>query len=171
MVPTATTLEQVNLTPKPKVHPLEPWRDVPYTCIHCQKVLKNYAAKNSHLMHCKKRILNRYFKVQDKLFVVHWNPLKRRSTALHRLINRFHDAKLVVGALEYLKDVGTLQNYIVMELGNSPEMLQHPDGWVQFPVIKQKLSKGEMTTFELNVQNLEVEKKKIFEEEDFRKAI
>jgi hypothetical protein len=171
MLPTAQE-KQVKLeVSKPKIHPLEPWRDIPYTCIHCGKVLKNYAAKNSHLMHCKKRILNRYFKVQNLLFVVHWNPLKRRSAALHRLINEYHDAKLLIGALNYLTYVGTLHNYVVMELGGSPEMLSHPDGWVQFPVIKQKLSKGEMTTFEQNIQKMEVKKKEILEAKDQKKAV
>jgi len=143
----------------PKVHPLEPWRDVPYQCIHCGKTLRNYAAKNVHLQHCKKRILSRFFKVGNLLFVVQWNPLKRRAASLHRLISEFHDAKLVIGALNYLSYEKIVKNYIVMELEKSPEMNAYPDGWVQFPVIKHKLSEKEFIAFTSNVVKMEEARK------------
>jgi len=163
-------------TAQGKIHPLEPWRDVPYTCIHCGKVLRNYAAKNVHLQHCKKRILARYYKVGDVLFILHWNPLKKRSNAMHDLITRFHNQQMVVGALELCMRLGILHRYSATKLDGSPDMIEHPDGWVQYPVIKQKMSKTTMSDFECEVKRLESEKLKSVEnplssETEFEKSV
>lgn len=156
----STTTTKITPT---KVNPLQPWRDVPYTCIHCGKVLRNYAAKNVHLQHCKKRILARYYKVGGYLFILHWNPLKRRSRALNDLIQEFHDPKMFIGALEFNKRTGVLHRYSATKLDGSPDMLNYPDGWVQYPIIKQNLSQPEMLEFESEVKRLETEKLKSFE--------
>lgn len=139
----------------PKVHPLEPWRDVPYVCMHCGRTLRNYAAKNVHLAHCKKRILSRFFKCKNLLFVVQWNPLKKRAASLNRLISEFHDPKLVIGALNFLSYEGIVKRYIAMELDKSPEMAAYIDGAVQFPVIRQKLTDKEFMLFTSNVTEME----------------
>ena len=144
-----------------KPHPLEPWRDIPCKCIHCGKILRNSAAKNVHLQHCTKRILSRYFKVGTYLFIVQWNPLKRRSAALHNLIVKFHDPKMFIAVLEYNKEIGVLHNYSATKLDGSPEMLEYPDGVIRYPVIVQKLSKMGLDGFHQEVQKLEAEKIKV----------
>jgi hypothetical protein len=142
--------EQIN-------HPLELWKDKPCTCIHCGKVLKNYYAKNSHLGHCKKRILNRYIKIDRYLFILKWNPLKRRALAIEKMIKDFQDKdtlpKLVVGACEYLRNAGVLKDYSITEV-ESDEFVAYPDGWVSYPRIKKLMKPQELQIFESNAQEL-----------------
>lgn len=69
-----------------------------------------------------------------------------------------HDPKLFIGALKVLNNLGMLHRFSVTPLDQSPDMLEYPDGWVQYPIIKQKLSKTEMLTFEEQVRELEKQK-------------
>jgi hypothetical protein len=141
--------------PKAGLDALEPWRTTPMRCVHCGKLFSGahpYASKNAHLSHCKKRILSRYFKVDNFLFVLRWNPLKRRVLALDKLSKDFSGksvlVQLVLGACEYLKNSGVLSDYTVTELEQSTEMIAYPNGWVTYPTIKSKMQPTELASFE-----------------------
>jgi len=123
---------------------LEPWRYQKFICIHCGRSMRNWWSKNAHLSHCKKRILSRYFKVQNFLFVLRWNPLKRRSFALVKLIEQYKKPELVLGALEYLKFVGTLQEYSITEL-TSPGFIAYPDGIINYPNLQKSLNPADIS--------------------------
>lgn len=156
---TIATQEPPKVVRKPSgLFALEPWRNQPCTCVHCGKVLKNYAAKNSHLQHCRKRLLNRYLKVSNFLFVLRWNPLKRRALALQKVINDYPQSellpKLILGACMYLKNSGTLDAYSVIDLEKSQDLIDYPDGWVKYPVLKEKMHEEELVKFELGAQSL-----------------
>lgn len=155
-----TTLLQQTATPK---HPFEPWKDIPCTCVHCGKVFPNNASKNSHLMHCKLRFLNRYWKISNFLFTVQLNPIKRRRNALGKLIKDFGDSKMFVGAIAYLINEGIVRNYAVVELKDSKKMLELPNGRVMYGSLKKLMSDNELKVLEAQVTVLNDEKNKLME--------
>ena len=157
----ADNLGSVSETGKKNIHILEIWKNQPVKCIHCGKELKNYAAKNSHLQHCKKRILTRFLKVEGFLFVIRWNPLKRRAMALQKTLDEYKDKKpenlpiLILGACTFLKNSGTLHNFAVIEIENSPQLKVYTNGWIGYPIIKKYMATQDMTVFESNVVDLQ----------------
>jgi len=161
-----TTLLQKVATKK---HPFEPWKDVPCNCIHCGKEFPNNASKNSHLMHCKKRFLNRYYKVGDKsgsayLFTIQWNPLKRRRNAMQKLINEYQNPQMLIGAITYLMNEGVVRNYAALPLEESDKMLQLPDGRVLYSMLSKLLVEKELRILEAQVNTLNDEKNKLSED-------
>jgi hypothetical protein len=158
--PLQTTLLQKTATPK---HPFEPWKDQPCACVHCGKMFPNNASKNSHLMHCKKRFLNRYYKVGKYLFTIQWNPLKRRRNAMQKLINEFKKPEMLLGAIAYLMNEGVVRNYAALPLEESAEMLKMQDGRVLYSMLSKLLSVKELKLLEAQVNTLNEEKAKLSE--------
>lgn len=162
---TQTTLLHQTATKK---HPFEPWKDQPCACVHCGKMFPNNASKNSHLMHCKKRFLNRYYKVGDTLgksylFTIQWNPLKRRRSAIQKLINEYKNPQMLIGALQYLMNEGVVRNYAALPLEESANMVKLPDGRVLYSMLSKLLVEKELRILEAQVNTLNAEKLKLSE--------
>ena len=149
-----------------KKHPFEPWKDQKCNCVHCGKEFPNNSSKNSHLMHCRHRFLNRYYKLGNLkgnayLFTIQLNPLRRRRNALQKLINEFHDPKMLLGAVAYLINEGIVRNYAVLTLEESDKMIQHPDGRILYSMLKKLLTEKELRALEAQVTVLNTEKDQI----------
>jgi hypothetical protein len=161
-----TTLLQQVATKK---HPFEPWKDIPCNCVHCGKLFPNNASKNSHLMHCKKRFLNRFYKVGDAkggayLFTIQWNPLKKRRNAIQKLINEFSNPQMLIGALTYLMNEGVVRNYVALPIEDSVNMLKLPNGRVMYTMLSKLLVEKELRLLEAQVETLNAEKEKFGKE-------
>ena len=147
---------------------LEPWRTQTCTCVHCGKVLKNFYAKNSHLSHCKLRILTRYLKVRSYIFILRWNPLKRRAMSLQQMITDYPKEndpeklpQLILGACQYLHNEGSLKSYTITELNNiSTEMNEYPDGWVSASIVKKMIKPEDFIDLEKTTA-YEIERQKV----------
>jgi hypothetical protein len=161
-----------NTSSKPKIsHPLEPWRDQPAKCFHCQKVFPTLAALRAHLGHCKLRQLNRYFVVNKYLFTIKCNPLKRKILAINDEIQDTHNEKVLIGVLKGFFRYGLISNFTVTELtGWTKENPFFPDGIVKFPDLKKKLSSQNMQTFQNSVEKMKNEQINIQEtQKDIKK--
>jgi len=137
--------------------------------VHCGKQFPNNASKNSHLMHCKKRFLNRYYKVGDKagsayLFTIQWNPLKRRRNALQKMLNEYKNPQMLIGAITYLMNEGVVRNYAALPLEESSNMLKIPDGRVLYSMLSKLLVEKELRILEAQVNVLNDEKAKLSSE-------
>ena len=141
---------------KPRVlHPMEPWRDVPAKCVHCNKVFPTLAGLRAHLGHCKLRQLNRFFIVGKYLFTIKCNPLKRKIFAIHDEILETHNEKVLIGLLKGFVRYNLVSNFTVTELeGWTKENPLFPDGIVRFPELKKKLTPKNMQTFQQGVEQL-----------------
>ena len=158
-----TTLLQKTAT---KRHPFEPWKDQPCDCVHCGKTFPNNASKNSHLMHCKKRFLNRFYKIGDKkgsayLVTIQWNPLKRRRNAIQKLIGEYKNPQMLIGAITYLMNEGVVRNYATLPLEESVEMIKISDGRVLYNQLTKLLVEKELRILEAQVNTLNDEKNKM----------
>lgn len=156
-----TTLLQQTATPK---HPFEPWKDQPCPCVHCGKMFPNNASKNSHLMHCKKRFLNRYYKCERFLFTIQLNPIKRRRAALQKLIADFKNPQMLLGAIAYLMNEGIVRNYSALEMEDSAKMLEMHDGRILYSSLTKLMSPKELKLLEAQVTVLNEEKVKLMNE-------
>ena len=120
------------------------WRRSNYICIHCGAHFTSWWSKNAHLPHCKHRLLSRFFKVQNYLFILKWNPLKRRSFALDKIIKEFHEPKMTLGACEFLKNTGILHEFTVTELKKSPDFEAYQDGAIAYSILKKLVNSADL---------------------------
>lgn len=104
------------------------WKQAPCKCIHCGKILPSVNSKNSHLQFCKSRILKRYFKINSLLFIIEMNPLKRKSSSLHKLILDYGDEKLFLGGLIGFENYHLIKKYTVVDLKEYPKLLSLKNG-------------------------------------------
>jgi hypothetical protein len=141
-----------------EIQTFEEWKDQPCKCIHCGRTLKNIYAKNSHLSHCKARLLQRFFKVGKYLFTVRCNPLKRKMFVINEEILESHDPKIIVGLLRGFMKYGLISTFTVTELAGSPTMVEYPDGIVKFPELKKRLNAADMQTFKTDVETVKTQK-------------
>jgi hypothetical protein len=115
----------------------------------------SYASKNSHLSHCKKRLLQRFFKIEQYLFTVRCNPLKRKILALNEIVIKMHDPKAVLGAFEGFKQYKLVESYTVTELKNPSDTFKKlPNGIVRYPELKKVLQPSELSIFQSDVEKL-----------------
>jgi hypothetical protein len=136
--------------------------------MHCGKLFPNNASKNSHLMHCKKRFLNRFYKIGTTkgaayLFTIQWNPLKRRRNAIQKLINEYQNPQMLIGAITYLMNEGVVRNYAALPLEESENMIKLPDGRVLYTMLSKLLVEKELRVLEAQVNTLNAEKLKLSE--------
>ena len=157
-----TATSKQNVTELQKI--LEPWRTQTCTCVHCGKVLKNFYAKNSHLSHCKLRILTRYLKVRSYIFILRWNPLKRRAMSLQQMITDYPKdndpeklPQLILGACQYLHNEGSLKSFTISELNITTE---YPDGWLSASVVKKMIKPEDFMDLEKTTA-YEIERQKV----------
>jgi hypothetical protein len=141
---------------KPRVlHPMEPWRDQPAKCVHCNRVFPTLAGLRAHLGHCKLRQLNRFFVVGKYLFTIRCNPLKRKIMSINDEILETHNEKVLIGLLKGFVRYNLLSNFTVSELdGWTKENPLFPDGIVRFPELKKKLTPKNMEMFQQGVEKL-----------------
>lgn len=127
----------------------QPWRSEPCACWYCGKVLPSHQSKNVHLLHCPKRLLLRFIKVQNILFIIRSNPQKKRIRAFERLILEHNQPKLLIGALNYSQYVGHIVGYSIWEI-KTKAFQEHENGLLTFGVIKKKTT----TTERADIQQL-----------------
>jgi hypothetical protein len=104
-------------------------------CIHCGRLLSSLNSLRGHLGHCKERNLTRFYKCGKYLFFVIWNPNRRKNNGMAQLLKNRGDAKLFVGALDYLQLTKEITRYGAIEIENK-ELLKEENGKIVFYTIR-----------------------------------
>jgi hypothetical protein len=108
---------------------------VGYRCIHCGQVKPSLKSLHGHLGHCKDRNLTRFYKCGKYLFFVIWNPKRSKNDSMAKLLKNRGDAKLFIGALEYLELRKEITRFGAIEIENK-ELLKEENGKIVFYTIR-----------------------------------
>jgi len=78
--------------------------------------------------------------------------------AVNEVILETHDAKIIVGMLTGFMKYGLINTFTVTELKGSKEITDYPDGIVNFPELKKRLSPSDLQAFKTDVETIKTQK-------------